>query len=209
MKIHWIGHACFKVTTSTNQVIYFDPYEISQKVNDATLILCSHDHYDHADEGSIANIFNSKAMLLCPKNCVPKLKKYNARGLDPGDQLDVANIKVQAVPAYTPTKNFHPKQKKWVGFLVKVDGKVLYHAGDTDFIDEFKQLPPIDVAFLPVGGTYTMDFKEAVQAVSTIKPGITIPMHHWDKDLQEFAQMVQKATPGARVEILTSKDLVI
>ncbi len=205
MKIHWIGHACFKVTTKAGQVLYFDPYEILEKSNDATLILCSHDHYDHADESSIANIFNSKATLLCPKNCVAKLKKYKAKGMDPGEQLEVAGITIKAVPAYTPSKTFHPKANKWVGFLIMLEGKVLYHAGDTDFIEEFKQLPPIDVAFLPVGGTYTMDFPEAAKAVAVIKPKIVVPMHAWDTNLQEFAQMI----PRVRVEILQGKDLEI
>ncbi len=205
MRIHWIGHACFKVTIKGGQVIYFDPYEINEKSNDATLILCSHDHYDHANESSIENIFNPTATLLCPKNCVAKLKKYNAKGLDPGEQLDVAGIKVKDVPAYTPTKNFHPKSNKWVGFLVTAEGKVVYHAGDTDFIEEFKQLPPIDVALLPVGGTYTMDLAEAAKAVAIIQPKITVPMHAWDANLVEFAQMI----PRANVKNLQGKDLEI
>ncbi len=203
MKIHWIGHACFKVTTAAKQVIYFDPFEITEKSNDATIILCSHDHHDHADVDSIENIFNPKATLICPKICINKLKKYDTRGINPWEQQDVSGITIKAVPAYNPAKNFHPREKKWVGFLVSVEGKVLYHAGDTDFIEEFKQLPPIDVAFLPVGGTYTMDFPEAAKAVAVIKPKIAVPMHQWDTNLEEFAQII----PRARVEILKEKDL--
>ncbi len=203
MNIHWIGHACFKVTTKAGQVLYFDPYEIGEKFNDATLILVSHDHHDHAEESSIEKIISPKTTLICPKSCVAKLRKYKAKGMDPGELLEVAGITINAVPAYTPTKTFHPKANKWLGFLVTLEGKVLYHAGDTDFIEEFKLLPPIDVIFLPVGGTYTMDFAEAAKAVAVIKPKITVPMHAWDTNLQEFAQMI----PRAKVEILKEKDL--
>ncbi|OLS15801.1 MAG: metal dependent hydrolase [Promethearchaeota archaeon CR_4] len=209
MKIHWIGHSCFKVTTGAGQVIYFDPYEIEEKTNDATLVLCSHDHYDHAEEGSIDKIFNPKAKLICPKSCLAKLKTYRAIGIDPGEKFDVGGIEIHATPAYTPTKTFHVKANKYVGFIISLEGKTLFHAGDTDFIEEFKQLPPIEVALLPVGGTYTMDFQEALQAVKTIKPRIVVPMHAWDTNLEEFAEMVRKDAPDTRVEILTEKDLEI
>ncbi len=209
MKIHWVAHSCFKVTTKAGQVIYFDPHGVGEKVHDATLILCSHEHYDHTEESSIDNMVNPKTTLICPKSSVLKLRKYKPKGIDPGEHLEVAGIKIKAVPAYNPTKHFHPKANKWVGFLVTAEGKVLYHAGDTDYIEEFKDLPPIDVAFLPVGGTYTMDFPEAAKAVVTIAPKIIVPMHAWDEDLQEFAKLVNKQAPSTRVEILQGKDLEI
>ena len=84
---------------------------------------------------------------------------------------------VKAVPAYNVNKKFHPKDEGWNGYVLEISGKKVYHAGDTDLIPEMQSLGDIDIALLPVGGTYTMTAEEAVDAVRFIKPKLAVPMH--------------------------------
>ncbi|MHA1278212.1 MAG: MBL fold metallo-hydrolase [Candidatus Helarchaeota archaeon] len=208
VKITWIAHSCFRINTA-DKVIYTDPYQIKGG-DPADIILVSHDHYDHADKGSIKEIYvENKTKLICPKTSVGKLKKFDPIGLDPNESIDVEDIKILAVPAYNPNKAFHPKGNKWVGFVIETEGKRIYHAGDTDVIPEMKELGELDVALIPVGDTYTMGFSEAVEACGIIKPKICVPMHDWDKDLTEFSKMVSKDVPFVEVQILKEKDLEI
>jgi len=85
--------------------------------------------------------------------------------------------------------------------LIKVEGKTIYHAGDTDFIPEMRKLGPVDVALLPSGGTYTMDNAEAAEAAMAINPKIVIPMHRWDTNPEEFKKKVE-ASSNVKVVIL-------
>ncbi|MHA1650238.1 MAG: MBL fold metallo-hydrolase [Candidatus Helarchaeota archaeon] len=207
MKIKWITHACFQIVTDDGKVIYTDPYQI--KAGDAAdILLISHDHYDHADSGSIKKVFQeNKTKVICPKTSMSKLKKFNPIGLDPNESTEINGIKILAVPAYNPNKQFHPKGNKWIGYIIETGGKRIYHAGDTDVIPEMKELGKIDVALLPVGDTYTMGFADAVEACKVINPTICVPMHDWDKDLTKFSEMVTKDVPSVKVEILKGKDL--
>jgi L-ascorbate metabolism protein UlaG (beta-lactamase superfamily) len=111
------------------------------------------------------------------------LSKGDVRIVEPGDAIQVRGIDVEAVPAYNVNKfrspgiPFHPREAGHVGFVVTVEGKRVYHAGDTDCIPEMADLEEIDVALLPVSGIYVMTAEEAVQAASAIRPRIAIPMH--------------------------------
>ncbi|MEK7548552.1 MAG: MBL fold metallo-hydrolase, partial [Patescibacteria group bacterium] len=73
---------------------------------------------------------------------------------------------------------FHPKQLGGLGFIVELDGRRLYHAGDTDFVPEMAGLTKIDVAFLPISGTFVMTLEESIEAAKAIKPLLAIPMHY-------------------------------
>jgi L-ascorbate metabolism protein UlaG (beta-lactamase superfamily) len=207
-KIKWISHSCFQIVTNDDKIIYTDPYEI--KTGDpGDILIISHDHYDHCDKKSIKLVYTSKTKVICPKTCADGLKNFNAIGLDPNQSTEIEGIKITAVPAYNPNKHFHPKGNKWLGFIIETGGKRIYHAGDTDVIPEMKQLGKIDVALLPVGDNFTMGFSEAVEACGIIKPTICVPMHHWDKDLNQFKKMVNEKVPSVTVEILKGKDLTI
>jgi L-ascorbate metabolism protein UlaG (beta-lactamase superfamily) len=94
----------------------------------------------------------------------------------PGDTLTIDGVHIEAVPAYNIGKDFHPKAKGHVGYIIGVAGTKIYHAGDTDNIPEMKQMD-VDVALLPVGGTYTMDAAEAAKAAEAVKASVAIPMH--------------------------------
>lgn len=209
VQIHWISHACFRIETNDGLIIYTDPYKIEGNNPPADLILVSHDHYDHADKSAIKNVLKGETRVICPKSCAAGLSKFNAAGLDPGESMEINGLRITAVPAYNPNKAFHPKGNKWVGFIIETGGKRIYHAGDTDVIPEMTTLGEIDVALLPVGDTYTMGFKEGVEACQKIKPKICVPMHDWDKDLTKFATMVKDGAPSVQVEILKAKDLQI
>jgi L-ascorbate metabolism protein UlaG (beta-lactamase superfamily) len=78
-----------------------------------------------------------------------------------------------------------------VGYLIKVEGKAIYHAGDTDFIPEMRHLKNIDLALLPTGDKYTMDNAEAAEAGIAISPKTAMAMHTWDKDREEFKRKVE------------------
>jgi len=129
-------------------------------------------------------------------------KVPEAVAMIPGSKKNISGIKVEAVPAYNPEKQFHPRENNWVGYVIDVDGFRIYHSGDTDVIAEMKELRNIDVALLPVGGTYTMSPEEAAQAVSMFSPRKAIPMHWGDivggkKDAKRFKKLA-----SCEVEIL-------
>jgi L-ascorbate metabolism protein UlaG (beta-lactamase superfamily) len=95
-------------------------------------------------------------------------------------QFDEAGIKFWCIPAYNTNKPFHEREEDWVGYVIDLSGVLVYHAGDTDIILEMKSLSTanIDIALLPIGGTYTMNAGEAAKAASLIKPKLAIPMHY-------------------------------
>lgn len=172
--IKWYGHA--SVMIKSEKVIYFDPFELPVGAEKADIILITHEHYDHFSQEDIKKIQKENTILVSTPDVIAKVKGEK-REIFPGKEMEIDGIRVRAVPAYNIDKRFHPKEKKWVGYIVEIEGVTLYHAGDTDFIPEMKNLGKIDIAFLPVGGTYTMNAKEAAEAANAISPAVAIPMH--------------------------------
>lgn len=217
MKISWLKHAAFKIKTQNNKLIYIDPYNIEEVEEKADIIVCSHEHGDHFDEKSIQKISKDSTVLIGPESISSKLKEFKGIGLPLYKPYTVEDIIIELYPAYNITrmrkKNqpFHPKERKWAGILIQADGKSIYHAGDTERIPEMKELASkdIDVAMLPCGGTYTMDFEESAGAANDINPKVVIPMHNWDVKLEEYEKVIHKHNPNITVEILTNKDLSI
>lgn len=174
IKIKWLGHSAFKITDEI--VIYIDPYDISDSEK-ADLILITHEHYDHCSSADAAKISKDDTMIITTIDAAKKLKG-NTKVIKAGDNIKIKGVLINTVQAYNIGKAFHPKGKG-VGFIITLDGKKIYHAGDTDLIPEM-DIVAADIALLPIGGTYTMDAKEAAQAANKIKPKIAIPMH-WGK----------------------------
>ena len=119
----------------------------------------------------------------------------DVRIMKPGDVIEVGGVKVTAVPSYNTDKQFHPKENNWLGFIVEMDGKSIYHTGDADFIPEMKSVT-VDIALIPVSGTYVMDAAQAIEAARAIKPAIAIPMHYGkivgdQADAEKFAQTLK------------------
>ncbi|MEM2141824.1 MAG: MBL fold metallo-hydrolase [Candidatus Thorarchaeota archaeon] len=196
VSIRWLGHSGFQIRSEASVVYvdYYRPSELAKRVAEptekATLVLVTHSHDDHCHSEAIARIIGPDTVIAGPEDCAKKTGlRFTA--MRPGESLFVKNISVRAVHAYnvkrfrSPGKPFHPKGFG-VGYVITIDDKSIYHAGDTDLIPEMSELKDIDVALLPVGDTYTMDNAEAVEAVRTINPRVAIPMHTWDKGVDVF-----------------------
>lgn len=203
LSIKWLGHASFQIRAK-GKTIYVDPYkgEYSEK---ADLILATHSHLDHCDASKIETARRADTVIIAPVDCVSKIGG-SVRTLKPGEEASIGGIRVRAVEAYnykrfrSPGTPFHPKGTG-VGYLIMAEGKTIYHAGDTDFIPEMRQLGHVDVALLPSGGTYTMDNVEAFEAALAINPKIAMPMHTQETDPGEFKRRVE-ANSNIKVVVL-------
>jgi L-ascorbate metabolism protein UlaG (beta-lactamase superfamily) len=175
--IHWIQQACFRIESGPF-TIYTDPNSITE--NDAAdIILISHPHPDHYTTGDLAKLSNSKTIIIAPAG-VEYSGTYGKRvTLKPGEEyVAFGCVTIKAVPAYNINKtDFHPKANNWVGYVITVNGRTIYHAGDTELIPEMKDIT-CDIAMLPLGQTYTFDtVADAVQAAKDVKAKVAIPMH--------------------------------
>lgn len=201
--ILWLGHDTFKI--SSGKTIYFDPFQIVNG-EPADLILISHDHFDHCSPEDVRKIQGLQTTIVTEENSAKKLKGH-IQVLKPGDKTNIQGIEIEAVPAYNTDKNFHPKANQWLGFVLTIGGVRIYHAGDTDFIPEMKDVKA-DIALLPVSGTYVMTAEEAVQAALTISPEIAIPMHYGsivgsEKDAERFRRLLE-----GKIDVLVLKQNV-
>jgi L-ascorbate metabolism protein UlaG (beta-lactamase superfamily) len=193
MTIQWLGHASFRICYQ-DTVIYIDPWKLKNAPHDATLVLVSHSHHDHYSPQDIAKVSGPQTKLIASPDVIAK--QNGGEAILDGLTIELGNARLVGVAAYNPNKQFHPKSNNWVGFVIVFGSKRLYYAGDTDLTAEMKALKGIDVALLPVGGTYTMDATEAAEAVKFIKPKLAIPYHWGDivgsrGDAEKFAQAAE------------------
>lgn len=217
IQITWTGHDGFRIrgtNSQNNQVtVYIDPYQLAskyQKQNDADVVLLTHDHFDHLSINDLKQIINNNTSILSATECVEKLaglKVKEIRGIKPGEKSIIKGLTIEAVPAYNINKKFHPKSDGKVGFIIRINEKRIYHAGDADLIPEMESVDP-DIALVPVSGTYVMTAEEAAKAVNElIRPKkVVIPMHYnavvgTEEDAKKFKKLVNVC----KVEIL-SKD---
>lgn len=165
----------------------------------ADLILVSHSHWDHLKREMIEELSGPETRIVAAEKAAAAIG-VKAEVIVPGQRIEHRGIVVQAVHAYNPGGliKYH-KKGQCVGFIVEMSGHKLYHAGDTGLIPEMKALGPIDIALLPIGGTYTMDIDEAAEAVRWIQPKIIIPMHNLKTDPSGLAKRVG---PESKVVVL-------
>ena len=168
-------HSSIKITDG--KVIYIDPFKIEKEKHDADIILITHDHYDHYSPEDIERIEKKETIIVAPKTIKALSKKKNVFLVEPNNKYEIQGINIETIIAYNLNKQFHPKENGWVGYIVEVGDTRYYIAGDTDITPENKQVK-CDVALLPVGGTYTMDYKEAAELANIIKPKVAIPTHY-------------------------------
>ena len=164
------------------QIIYFDPFKINENYNDADIIFITHSHYDHFSEEDILKVKKEETKIVVPEDLYNRslelgFSEENILVVRPNEEYEINNIKFKTIPAYNLNKNFHPKTNNWVGYIITLDNIVYYIAGDTDVTEENRKVK-CDVAFVPIGGTYTMTAKEAATLVNEINPKITVPIHY-------------------------------
>ena len=196
-------HSSIKI--KDNKIIYIDPFKIDKDYNDADIVFITHDHYDHYSEEDIDKVINENTIIIIPEELLTKLlrKGINKNAIitvEPNEKYMVQGIKFETIPAYNTNKTFHPKENGWVDYSITLDDIRYYIAGDTDITEENRKVK-CDVAFVPVGGTYTIDFKEAAQLINEIQPKIAVPIHYGSvvgtkQDATDFIKLLNPSIKG-------------
>ncbi len=179
--IECLGHSSIKIKKA-GLVIYIDPFRLNEESNDADMIFITHNHYDHFSAEDIRKIKNDETKIIITPDLFEaslNLGFYseNIIRVTPNCEYTVKDIKFETIPAYNINKPFHPKENNWVGYIIELDNRKYYIAGDTDITEDNMKVK-CDVAFIPVGGTYTMNTKEASELINHIKPQIAVPIHY-------------------------------
>jgi len=205
IELNWLGHSGFKI--KNHRVIYIDPYNIKENSEKADIILITHSHYDHCSIADIKNIIQKGTKIFLTADCQSKITRFDIpidiQIVEPNQEYNFGELKISTLPAYTPDKSYHPKEEGWVGYVVKMNDVIIYHAGDTDFIPEMqkltghKQQDKKFIALLPAGGKLTMNAEEAVEAAKLIKPFLAIPIHYGaiigdNSDAEEFVKLCKE-----------------
>lgn len=188
------------IRIESTKIIYFDPFKIEEETHDADFIFVTHDHYDHFELDSIKKIMNDNTIIIIPDSIflkvVPYLNQKQIRGVVPNEDYIINGLSFNTIPSYNINKNFHPKSSNFVGYLVNIDNQKVLVTGDTDKTPELLNVK-CDIAFVPIGGTYTMDPNEAAEAINHIKPTLVIPTHFGSivgnkNDADKFASLLDK-----------------
>jgi len=212
VKIEFLGHS--GIVVSNGKRIAIDPYNISENVSKADVVLITHSHYDHCSIKDIEKIIVPGAIIVCTADCqskIMKLEGVHIQVMEVGDELEIGNLKIETIAAYNKHKEFHPKNEGWVGYIVKMKEVIIYHAGDTDFIPEMQKLSGYGkhgnkfVSLLPVSGKYVMNPDEAAKAASLISPDLAIPIHYGAgvagtlEDAERFVELCKEMNLKAEV----------
>ena len=196
-------HSSIKM--DAQKIIYSDPFHIREQSNDADIILITHSQYDHFSEEEIEKVRKADTKIIITEDLYEKTKNIGFKDenivvMKPYERHVIDDIKIETIPAYNTNKDFHPKRNNWVGYLININNTIYYIAGDTDITEENKKVK-CDVAFVPVGGTYTMTSDEAVELVNIIKPKIAVPIHYGEivgskEDAMNFVEHLEEGIEG-------------
>lgn len=177
---------------------------LPEKLEKADIILITHHHKDHFKLATIKRLRKSTTLILAPKQCAKEMAN-EINVIEQNETLVFGPVKIISVPAYNTeqgnsTKKVHHKGNG-VGYILNIQNKSIYHSGDTDLIPEMKKIGNIDLAMLPIGGTYTMDIADSVKAAKAIKPKVVIPIHYLKADPNNFKKLLEAKTK-IKVKIL-------
>jgi L-ascorbate metabolism protein UlaG (beta-lactamase superfamily) len=185
--------------------VYIDPWGVTTE-DAADVVFITHAHSDHFSMEDIDRVRKEGTKLVAPRDVAQELSG-DVTPVGPGDAVEVGGVKAQAVPAYNVVEErleMHPKANRWVGYVLSLGDHTYYHAGDTDHAPELDEVQA-EVAFVPIGGTYTCGHDEAASLVKAIRPQLAVPMHYGfvvgtPKDAERFARFarpvqVQTMTP--------------
>lgn len=193
------------IKISLDEIIYFDPFKIEDNTNDADIIFITHEHYDHFDKTSINKIKNDNTMVVAPKSMEKTINNIEFKNyiyLNPNEEIDIDGINIKTIPAYNNEKNFHPRENNWLGYIINYNNITYYIAGDTDKTKENANVK-CDIAFIPIGGYYTMDVNEATELAKIINPKVLIPIHYGsivgDK---EYGQQLKDNLSDTNIEVI-------
>ncbi len=187
------------IRIADKEIIYFDPYKILKESHDADLIFITHDHFDHFDTLSIENIRKEDTKIIVPHS-ISKIVKESLDipviEVEPNNTYNINGYLIKTIPSYNLNKNFHPKEKNYVGYVITIQEERIYVSRDMDLIEEALNLK-CDIALIPIGGTYTMNYKEALTFVNKVHPKVVIPTHYQTivgslDDALEFQKLVPK-----------------
>lgn len=195
-------HSSIKIEKDTT--IYIDPFRIKKTIHDADFVfIITHSHYDHFSTEDILKIAKENTVFITVQETKSSLELLGIKEdqiiiVKPNNEYEVKEIKFKTVPAYNNNKNFHPKENNWVGYIIELNDTKYYIAGDTDNIQEIQNIE-CDVAFLPIGGKYTMNAKEAAELANSINTKIVVPIHYGEiigteEDLANFLKLTNKET---------------
>jgi L-ascorbate metabolism protein UlaG (beta-lactamase superfamily) len=220
LEIKWLGHSWFRITADEVN-LDFDPLskkyvkklgvtERTESSKKSDFILVSHSHGDHWNLETIRSLSGPQTVIVAPRKPANRIGE-GVRVIEAGQKLSFDKLSLLAIPAYNLRKIYH-RRGKGVGYLVTIGGKVIYHAGDTDFIPEMNTLGKVDVAMLPIGGRVTMDVNDAANAAKAISPRLVIPMHNRDTDPKELARILQgfhnvRVEPMVPGQVIELKDV--
>ena len=187
------------IRINKDKIIYIDPFKINKNYNDADIIFITHDHYDHYSEEDIIKVRKKDTFIIIPESLIQKainngFTKEKIISVVPNKKYTVLGIEFETVPSYNINKKFHPKENNWVGYILELNKVRYYIAGDTDITDENRKVI-CDIAFLPIGGIYTMTYEQAAYLANEIKPKIVVPIHYGEivgskNDAIEFAKLI-------------------
>lgn len=212
LEISWLGHDSFRISAG-GFTLYIDPYQLQVGEPKADVVLVTHEHFDHCDPPSIQRIAKPTTQVVGPRvaaQCISKATR-NFVEVAPGEARELGPLKIRTLPAYNINKFrdparglvFHPKQDGRVAYLLELSGVTVFHAGDSDFVEEFRSVKA-DVVLVPVSGVYVMTPQEAAEFVNHVKPKVAIPMHYGSivatrREAEEFKARV---SPEVQVVIL-------
>ncbi|MFH1290339.1 MAG: MBL fold metallo-hydrolase [Nanoarchaeota archaeon] len=214
VKIQYLGHSGFLFSNGSGKTIAIDPYSLSDNIPKTDLILITHSHYDHCSIEDIKKIAREGTTIIIPADAqskVTKIEGLDMQIIEPGDELQIGNIKIEAIPAYNTNKKFHPKQEGWMGYIIKFKEVIIYHSGDSDKIPEMKNLTGYGkhgnefITLLPVSGKFVMSAEEAAGVASLLSPDLAIPMHYGAgvagtiKDAEEFVELCKEKNIKAEI----------